>query len=307
MKRVFVRGMSRSGGTLMATVLDAHRDIAMCYEVYEHLLAPPENVDGESDAVQRDIELIRDAMGGFALTKNRKLKKIEDGNLQKFVFRAMRAGIEPETLVELMKEHQARGGDFQTFDARMNFIERIGLAKAKREGKNNWGTKIGGICEQLHALWPDSYFLFMLRDGRDVAASRRSVGEFAQGVEHIAGAWRDQIRNFRKFADRPGVNAHIVHYETLTTDPRSELERITTFLGLPWDDRLMSFHDQDLTIYKNPTGHLSRDQVSRPINTTSVGRWKRDLSAEEVAVFEAKAGDLLAELGYEPATTAAKS
>lgn len=296
--------MSRSGGTLMATVLDAHRDIAMSYEVYEHLLAPAE---GETDAVQNRIDMIQSAMGGITFLKNRKLKKISDSNLQKFVFRALRAGIEPETLIELMQSHKRKGGDFSTFGDRMDFVEQVGLAKAKREGKANWGTKIGSVQDKLHALWPDSYFLFMQRDGRDVAASRRTVGEFGQGIEHIAGAWRDQIRRFMEFANRAGVNAHIVRYETLTTDPRSELEKITQFLGLPWDDRLMSFHDQDLTIYKNPTGHLSRDQVNRPINTSSLGRWKRDLTADEVAAFESEAGELLAELGYEPATTAAKS
>ena len=84
--------MSRSGGTLMATVLDAHRDIAMCYEVYEHLLAPPEGDVGKVDGVRRCVELLGEAMSGFSLRKNSKLTKITDGNLQKFVFRAMRAG-----------------------------------------------------------------------------------------------------------------------------------------------------------------------------------------------------------------------
>lgn len=302
MKRIFVRGMSRSGGTLMATVLDAHRDIAMCYEVYEHLLAPADN---DNNGVQRRIEMLREAIGGFALTKNRKLKKISDANLQKFVFRALRAGIEPQTLLEIMEQHKAECGTFDTFEQRMAFIERTGLAKAKRESKANWGSKIGGIYDDLQELWPDSYFLFMLRDGRDVAASRRSVGDFGQGVAHIAGAWRDQVKNFRKFAARPGVRAHIVRYEQLVADPKSELEKITTFIELPWDDRLMSFHDQDLSIYRNPTGHLSRDQVNRPINASSLGRWKRDLSAEEIATFEAEAGEMLTELGYESVTSEA--
>lgn len=298
MKRIFVRGMSRSGGTLMATVLDAHPDIAMCYEVYEHLLAPR---DGEADSTQRLIDTLDSALRGMKLLKMLKLKTIDDANLNKFVFRAMRAGVQPEELLDLMKQHRAAGGDFTTFDQRMHFIEQLALAKASREDKTNWGTKIGSTHEKLHELWPDSYFLFMLRDGRDVASSRKMVGDFGQGIEHIAGAWRDQVLRFLDFADRDGVNAHIVRYERLVTDPEPELRAIAEYLGLPFSEQLLSFHDQDLSIYRNPTGHLSRDQVSRPINTSSLGRWKRDLSSDEIAVFESEAGELLAELGYEPA------
>ena len=35
---IFVKGISRSGGTLLVTLLDAHPDIAMQYEMY------PENL-----------------------------------------------------------------------------------------------------------------------------------------------------------------------------------------------------------------------------------------------------------------------
>ena len=35
---IFVRGMSRSGGTLVVTLLDAHPDVAMSYELYPNVL-----------------------------------------------------------------------------------------------------------------------------------------------------------------------------------------------------------------------------------------------------------------------------
>lgn len=288
----------------MATVLDAHDDIAMCYEVYEHLLAPK---DGEQDSTQRLIDALQSALSGSALLRQRALKKIEDGNLNKFVFRAMRCGVDAEALLELLQQHQRNGQSLATFAERMEFVERVALAKARGENKLHWGTKIGNIYRQLHELWPDSYVLFMLRDGRDVAASRKMVGDFGQGIEHMMEAWRDQTRKFLAFAEREDVNAHIVRYEQLVTDPEPELRAIMEFLGLPWSDRLLAHHDQDLTIYRNPTGHLSRDQVNKPMNATSIGRWKRDLTADEIAVFEREAGDLLAELGYESAGVAADS
>jgi hypothetical protein len=151
----------------------------------------------------------------------------------------------------------------------------------------------------LLELYPDAYFLFMQRDGRDMAASRKLVGNFNQSIQQIAKGWCDQMSRFAEFAARPGVHARFVNYERLTSQPEPELRAVIEFLGLPWDDRVLNFQDEDLTIYKNPMGHLSADQVNKPINTSSVGRWKRDLTADEIAQFESIAGSTLLSLGYE--------
>ena len=49
------------------------------------------------------------------------------------------------------------------------------------------------------------------------------------------------------------------------------------------------------------TRTASLDQVRRPIYTSSVGRWKRDLSAADLATFGRLGDPRLIELGYEPA------
>ena len=45
--------------------------------------------------------------------------------------------------------------------------------------------------------------------------------------------------------------------------------RVLDFLGLPWDDRCLKFHQNRRVIASS-----SRDQVRRPIYTSSVDRWK---------------------------------
>jgi hypothetical protein len=300
MKQIFVRGLSRSGGTLMVTVLDAHPHVAMSYEIYEHLLAPSE----EASAPDK-LELLCGAKTKRTLLFKKSASKVEDKQLQTFISRAQRSGIEPETLAEFARQHQSKGLGFGTFRERMLFIELITTEKMHRQGKQHWGTKSDSSYEDLLQMYPGAYFLFMQRDGRDMASSRKLVGNFSQTVEHIAETWLQQVTRFQKFAKRPGVQARMVNYERLTSEPEQELRGIMQFLGLPWDDRLLNFHDEDLTIYQNPMGHLSAEQINKPINSSSVGRWKRDLTADEIAAFESIAGSLLLELGYEtsqPAT-----
>ena len=44
---------------------------------------------------------------------------------------------------------------------------------------------------------------------------------------------------------------------------------ILEFVGLPWDDRCLRFHENNRTVRTS-----SVDQVRRPVYGTSVGRWK---------------------------------
>ena len=293
MKRIFVRGISRSGGTLMATVLDAHPQVAMCYEIYHHLLAPPDDGQEQGQA-HRHIEQLR------AATKKRMLKsrQIEDPNLRTFAARAERAGIQPLTLLRLLEEHVGQGRGLSSFQDRMLFIERIAKEKMQREAKDHWGVKILGTYDQLQAMFDDTYFLFMLRDARDIASSRKLVGNFNQSPEKVAHSWQREVLKFKKFAAQPFVRARLVRYEQLAADPEPELREISEFLELTWDKQLLHFYEEDLSLYRNPTGHLSADQVNRPISTASVGRWRRDLTSDEVEAVETIAGPLLQELGY---------
>jgi tetratricopeptide (TPR) repeat protein len=60
-----------------------------------------------------------------------------------------------------------------------------------------------------------------------------------------------------------------VQYEDVVADLEGQARRLMTFLGAPWDDRCLNFHQQERAV-QTP----SRWQVRQPIYTRSVGRWK---------------------------------
>jgi hypothetical protein len=291
----FVRGLSRSGGTLMATIMDAHPDVAMSYETYEHLLVPDKSTGYQLEDILEKISTdLLSSLKNILFSKNSKT----DSNFKKFVGRAERAGINQQTLAKLFKEHFEAGFSLDTFKERMLFVERLTREKMQRDHKQYWGAKIVSIYDQLDELYPDAHYMFMLRDGRDIAASRKKVGDFNQTIEHIADGWCQQIKKFEKFANKTNDRAFFVHYENLAHDPENELKALMDKLGLPWSDRLLNYHDLNLSIHRHPTGHLSGKQVKSPINTSSIGRWKKDLTKEETERFEAQAGNMLEKLGY---------
>ena len=279
----------------MATILDAHPDVAMSYETYEHLLKPSGDTEYQLSNI---LEKIRKdplrSIRNLLFSNGRK----HDANFIKFIGRAERAGIDSQTLAGLFKRHFEQGLRLDSFHERMSFVERLTKEKMQREGKIFWGAKIVSIYDDLAGLYPEARYLFMLRDGRDIAASRKKVGDFKQTIEHIADGWCHQIKKFEEFAARSNGRAVFVPYEHLAKNPEYEVRKLMEILGLPWSDRLLSFHQLNLSIHRNPTGHLSGDQVKNPINALSIGRWERDLTSDEIARFEERAGEMLKELGY---------
>ncbi|GAB2523403.1 sulfotransferase family protein [Lysobacter humi (ex Lee et al. 2017)] len=59
-------------------------------------------------------------------------------------------------------------------------------------------------------------------------------------------------------------------YDAFVADPRPHLARLLEFLGLPWDERCLSFHELGNTVKT-----ASYWQVRQPLNTSASGRWKR--------------------------------
>lgn len=59
-------------------------------------------------------------------------------------------------------------------------------------------------------------------------------------------------------------------YESLTTDPETNVRKIISFVGLPWDSACLDFHKSGATV-----STISRQQVRQPVYTSSVERWRR--------------------------------
>ena len=293
--RYFVRGTSRSGGSLMVTILDAHPDVAMGYELYEHLLEP-EQEHGihciQDLIVQVDaLASARGCWGGKAQTK-------VTPKTTKLAARARRGGVTEAVLSSLLHDFASQHGDICTVQDRLQIIELLVKEKMLNEKKISWGSKIAKRYDETIELWPNSFFMFMMRDGRDIVASRINSGNFNQSVEHVARGYVTQVNQFKKLASKHETRAIFINYEDLVSKPRESLEQLCDSLELQWSENVLSHQTENLTIFKDPTGHLSADQLKQPINSKSIGRWKKELNRDDVSAFEIIAGETLEEFGY---------
>jgi hypothetical protein len=198
-----------------------------------------------------------------------------------------------------------------------NGLRGLYAALAAREGKPRWGDKTPahlGYMAQLAGAMPEAHFIHIVRDGRDVAASVRGL-PFAPGdgsIEAIASDWRDSVAAARRTAK--GLEHYReVRYEALVADPEGVLRELCSFVALEFDGAMLRAHERAAArLAQLPDSRVAAGvsttradrirchaRLMQPPDPARAGRWRTALTAEEIARFEAGAGDMLAELGYE--------
>lgn len=281
----FIVGAPRSGTTLLRLMLDAHSQLAI----------PPET--GFLTAVARPAW--RCAFGRSASRLHACLTGAvtwPDYHLDPEDFRRSLARLEPYTLA----------GGVRAFYA----------LYAARFGKARWGDKTPGYgpyLGRIERLLPEARFVHIIRDGRDCALSLRPLW-FAPSreLDHLARDWSAHVRATR--AAGQGVAHYVeVRYEQLVSDPDATLRSLCAFLDLPFEPGMLAYHaraaarldeheerrraDGSLVVSKAER----RSQQARtlaPPDDSRTGRWRREMSADEVAAFQRASRGLLGELGY---------
>ncbi|MCB1878785.1 MAG: sulfotransferase [Chromatiaceae bacterium] len=285
---VFVRGLSRSGGTLLVTLLDAHPQIAMSYELYPTLL--------EGDVSDSQIEEVAKKLINARSQKDA-LKAAPYPGFRTFIARADRGGLHYKRLGELVLEHLSAGKKLSKESDRLQLIAACCREKMMHEAAQCWGLKCNNNYDAYLSEWPGSRFINIIRDGRDVLASQMNTGAFAKEPAKLGQSWANTHRRFREFKSAHPDLACEVKYEALVTSPETELRKLTTFLGVPFSPNMLRHANCNLTLFKS--SHLSMDEVRQPVNTKKIGRWRTDLSKTVVQQFVSVAGDALREFGYE--------
>jgi len=179
---------------------------------------------------------------------------------------------------------------------------------AAERGKPRWGDKTPLYMQHLpllERLFPRAAYVHLIRDGRDAATSFLEVpdGIMTAGWGHprdaagFAAQWATEVRAARALGARVGPARHLeVRYEALVAAPGEELGRVCAFAGLEYDDGMLG--------YVGRTDSARKDHQKRLDEPPRVGvrDWRTEMPAADTAAFEATAGDLLHELGYEVST-----
>jgi hypothetical protein len=279
-------GAPRSGTTLLRFMLDAHPLLAIPPET--GFLMQARFIEGQGD-VARDV--LFNVITGFPPAG----PTWDDFGLTKEELRFELELVEP-------------------FDV-PHGIRAFYRLYAAHQSKPRYGDKTPLYCEHIGAIrqmLPEARFIHIIRDGRDAALSLRPLW-FAPGkdVTSLAEQWRRMVRTARAEA---GEDYLEIRYEKLLTETEDVLREVCAFINLPFDPAMLRYYEgaperlKEHVTRRAPSGEVvvtheqrvTQDQLlMKPPQRERIFRWKEEMSQTEQSEFQAAAGDLLQELGYE--------
>jgi len=277
---------------LLATMLNAHPEVSMGYEIYPDLLI---GADGNPFL---STELIQRLDNSRTADNEQWVKSLEIDNFRTFASRARRSGLEPQTLIDILIQFDSEGNSLELISGRMDFIEALLNRQAYEVNKPFVGGKMRVDPEILFARHPEALYFMMLRDGRDVLDSRLRVGKFKTTPESCAIEWSEDIVGFENFLKKTGAKGCLVPYEKLVENPEKVLFLIMEMAGLEFHPQMVDFANATQPLFNSSHGHLSSKQLSEGLSTTSIGRWKNGLSSQQLEEFMSVAADQMIRFSY---------
>lgn len=134
-------------------------------------------------------------------------------------------------------------------------------------------------------IWPNARFIHLVRDPRDVGPARIREG-FSGNVWHALDNWVRAEDEWATLVQKvPADRVITVNFSDLVADYHSTLTDLCRFLGVDYTSQMLNYaHDTD---YREPSPTLAGD-------------WRRYLDEKDIRLAEARVGQRLVELGFEP-------
>ncbi len=172
---------------------------------------------------------------------------------------------------------------------------------AQAKGANCWFNKSMQNVKYLDCFSKFGFspkLIYLYRDGRDVALSFKNAIVGPKHIYNLAKKWTNEQEMSLSYVRKFGVeHAIMLSYESLLLQPEMELSRLCDFLGLEYNRDVIEFYDSSESIRTADSGRMWSN-LKKPIIRSNFGKYKRGLTAWEIAVFEQIAGGTLVKLGY---------
>lgn len=168
-----------------------------------------------------------------------------------------------------------------------NDVARTGYVTDKQP-YNIWHVPL------IARLFPGCKIVHTMRDPMDNCLSNY-VQCYARSHPHTHTLYdlgrhhKDYQRMTEAWSKLEVVGMYNLQYEDLVADPEPQTKALCEYLGIPWDETMLRFHESDRTVRT-----ASRDQVRQPLYKSSVKKYER---------YSAHLGELRRGLGLEAAGT----
>jgi len=266
----------RSGLTLLRMIFDSHPELTVAHEPRFLATMAPNHARYERDGA---LDIDRFLGDLYAVSNFRRL------------------GLPREELRAALEAQRPSG-----------FADAVRIVfemYAQSRGKDLYGDKTPlyiSFMEPIGGLFPEARFVHLVRDGRDVVLAYLERDKGPATVAEGAFHWKLRVSRGHRAGQGLGPDRYReFHYEVLIDDPEATVRTICDYLGLDFHEEMLDYKgtaERFLAEAKNPADHQHLTMAP----TKGLIDWRRSMSADDLALFEAIAGDTLEAVGYERAS-----
>ena len=273
----FIVGAPRSGTTLVRAMLDSHPDLAIPFESHfvPRLLSAANSF---GDHGELSIARFCEALQGEP--------RFRAWGLPISTVRTHLESIAPASMPDLVR------GVFDSW--------------ARSQGKKRWGDKTPKYALHVDLLaraFPESVFIHVIRDGRNVAASYLATDIGPKSIMGAATMWSMHVDAARKSGATLATRRYReVLYEHLIEDPEFVLRDLCRCLQLEYSPSMLDYHERVEELVagaENPEAHWRIGQRLQ----AGARDFEKELTTAEIRVFEGRVRPLLEDLGYASANS----
>ncbi len=185
--------------------------------------------------------------------------------------------------------------------------------KAGKEEIKIWGDKNKLWKEKLRTIlhyFPESKFIHLVRDGRDVACSFKELAnrnlksiyapKLPSEIGEIAERWKLNVNFITEFiSELDERNVKVIRYEDLIFSTKATLVDISDFLKIEFDDSMLNYSVKSKTSVYEPVEFLKwKEKLNEAPDRDNVGRYKKFLTKDEVSRFESVCYNELLRFSY---------
>ena len=274
MEPIFIIGTERSGTNLLRLILNSHSDIAIPH--------PPH--------IMKNFSKLEPLYGDLREDKNFKALIRDVVTMVGLHPYPWEIKLDGEKIFRQIPERNLINIFFAIYD---QYLEST--------HKKRWGCKSTFMIYHVALIrryYPRAKFLYMVRDGRDVALSAKKSIFNRYSVYYTARLWKkEQQIGISWLSDLSSKDIFVVKYEDLLSDPQAAVKSLCDFLDEPFEKSMLDFAATK-EAKKSASISASWKNTSRPIIKDNVNKFKNELTDKEVFLFEAIAGPELEYFSY---------
>jgi hypothetical protein len=273
---VFLLATERSGSNLTRSILNAHPDLTAPHPL--ETAYPWRSTASPSDLSARQRRrLVRDVL----VNKHYSFQPLVD----------------PLCVPRVQERVESAGVPSYLTVQEALYREYVEVTDTER-----WVSKDPGqwhYIDEFLSYYDDPKVVYLVRDARDVALSFKNSNVGKYHPYYTAGRWAEEQRSGLAMLDTlPDDRIHLLRYQDLLQDPESEVREVCSFLGIPFEERMLYYYDTEEAQQESESADVLGN-IAIPIKSDNFDKFLDKLTAEEIRIVEKVAGEELEAFGFE--------